>query len=202
LLRSKITDEDGLTYLSTAEGELGRVSHIAKQTLGYYREHAAAIPASLSQITEHALTIYGPRCAAVGIQIQTSFKSSRNVFLRRGEMMQVISNVVANSIYAMPNGGRLSVTVEDTYDPSDGVLLIISDSGVGISPSDLPRVFEAFFTTRYTVGTGIGLFVAKQFIEGHGGEITINSQTDEKDHGTTLRIFVPLRTTYEPTQSE
>jgi len=197
LLRSKITDADGLTYLSTAEGELGRVSHIAKQTLGYYREHAAATKASLGEIAQHALTIYEPRCAAAGIKISTSFQSSRKSTLRRGEMMQVISNLLANSIYAMPCGGHLSVVVEDTDESVSGTVLRISDDGVGIASNDLPRVFEAFFTTRSTVGTGIGLFVAKQFIEGHGGQICVTSQIDAESHGTTVRIFVPLRTTYD-----
>ena len=201
LLRTKVADAEGLTYLSTAEGELGRVSHIAKQTLGYYREHAAATFASLSEIAEHALNIYEPRCSAAGIRIDTSFKSLRKAFLRRGEMMQVISNLIANSIYAMPNGGCLSVTTEDTDEQGGGTLLLISDDGVGIAPGDLPRVFEAFFTTRSTVGTGIGLFVAKQFIEGHGGEITITSQRDQREHGTTIRIFVPIQTPYSPAEN-
>ena len=200
LLRSKISDEDGLNYLSTAEGELGRVSHIAKQTLGYYREHAAATLASLCEIAQHAVTIYEPRCDSAGIKISTSFRSSRSVTLRRGEMMQVISNLLANSIYAMPTGGNLSVVVEDTEKPGSGIGMIISDDGVGIASEDLPRVFEAFFTTRTTVGTGIGLFVAKQFIEGHGGQISITSQNDAENHGTTIRIFIPLRTPYEVAQ--
>ena len=114
LLRSKITDEDGLNYLSTAEEELGRVSHIAKQTLGYYREHAAASAASLSEIAQHAVTIYGPRCTAAGINISTSFRSSRKAILRRGEMMQVISNLIANSIYAMPSW-RSSIRLRRGY---------------------------------------------------------------------------------------
>jgi PAS domain S-box-containing protein len=197
LLRSKIADEDGLNYLSTAEEELGRVSHIAKQTLGYYREHAAAGAASLSEITQHAVTIYEPRCSAARIKIGTFFESSGKPMLRRGEMMQVISNLIANSINAMPTGGHLSISVEDIDEPVSGTVLMISDDGVGIEPRDLPRVFEAFFTTRSTVGTGIGLFVAKQFIEGHGGQITITSQVDSENHGTTVRIFVPLLTPYE-----
>ena len=53
--------------------------------------------------------------------------------------------------------------------------LTLADNGVGITSDILPRVFDAFFTTRATVGTGIGLFVAKQFVEGHGGRITIDS---------------------------
>jgi PAS domain S-box-containing protein len=197
LLRSKIADEEGLNYLSTAEEELGRVSHIAKQTLGYYREHAAATSASLSEIAQHAVTIYEPRCAASGIAISTSLLSSRKATLRRGEMMQVISNLIANSIYAMPAGGHLSVSVADIEEPVSGIGLVISDDGVGIAPCDLPRVFEAFFTTRSTIGTGIGLFVAKQFIEGHGGQIDITSQTDPGNRGTTVHVFLPIHTAYE-----
>lgn len=111
--------------------------------------------------------------------------------------MQVISNLMANSIYAMPTGGNLLISTEDIDEPAIGTLLIISDDGVGIASRDLPRVFEAFFTTRVTVGTGIGLFVAKQFIEGHGGQISITSQNEAENHGTTIKIFVPQRTLYE-----
>jgi signal transduction histidine kinase len=201
LLRSKIINADGLTYLSMAEAELVRVSHIAKQTLGYYREHAAATPAYLCEIAQHAVSIYEPRCAAAGIRISTSFRCSYKSTLRRGEMMQVISNLIANSIYAMPSGGQLSISAEDTDDPAVGTVLTISDNGVGIASNDLSKVFEAFFTTRSTVGTGIGLFVAKQFIEGHGGQISITSHNDAENHGTTVRVVVPLRTPYEVLQN-
>ncbi len=196
LLRPKITDEEGINYLATAESELGRVSHIAKQTLGYYREHAAASLASPGEIAEHAMAIYEPRCTAAGITLEKSVSSSRKVVLRRGEMMQVISNLIANAIYAMPDGGTLSISVRDTATPSDGVTLSIADNGEGITPEILPKVFDAFFTTRATVGTGIGLFVAKNFIEGHGGQISIESHTQPEKHGTTVQIFLPLRTAY------
>jgi signal transduction histidine kinase len=196
LLRPKVSDEDGLNYLATAESELGRVSHIAKQTLGYYREHAAASMASLAQITDHALTIYEPRCTAAGITIEKELSSSRKLVLRRGEMMQVISNLIVNAIYAMPDGGTLSISVSDTTTPTDGMALNIADNGAGIAPNVLPKVFDAFFTTRTTVGTGIGLFIAKSFIEGHGGRISIESHTQPEEHGTRVRIFLPLHTAY------
>ena len=197
LLQAKITDEEGRGILATAEDELGRVSHIAKQTLGYYREHAAARLASVSDIAEHALTIYKPRCTAACITIRKSISPSTEIVLRRGEMMQVISNLIANSIYAMPNGGILSISVNDASGAGDGVVLTVEDNGVGIRPKDLPKVFDAFFTTRTTVGTGIGLFVAKQFVEGHGGRISIESDSESEKHGTTVRIFLPLHTAYE-----
>jgi len=197
LLRPKISDVEGIDYLSSAETELGRVSHIAKQTLGYYREHASASSASIADIVSHAITIYEPRCTAVGITITKSLQSKRKTVLRRGEMMQIISNLIANSIYAMPGGGVLSLCVEDTTDSRDGIVLTVRDHGVGIPRDILPRVFDAFFTTRSTVGTGIGLFVAKQFVEGHGGQITIESSTDPETHGTTVEVFIPATTPYE-----
>ncbi len=201
LLRSKITDEEGSNYLATAESELGRVSHIAKQTLGYHREHASASLASLEEIAEHALTIYEPRCTAVEITIEKSLSPSRKVVLRRGEMMQVISNLIANAIYAMPTGGTLSVSVCDTERPADGVVLTIADNGVGIPADDLPKVFDAFFTTRATVGTGIGLFVAKQFVEGHGGRIFMESHVEPENRGTVVRVFLPTHTRYETSRT-
>jgi signal transduction histidine kinase len=152
--------------------------------------------ASLAEIVEHAITIYEPRCTAAGITIEKSLSSSRKVVFRRGEMMQVISNLIANAIYAMPGGGVLSIAVRDTTTPADGVALNIADNGAGVAPDILPKVFDAFFTTRATVGTGIGLFIAKNFIEGHGGQISIESYTQPEKHGTTVRIFLPLHTAY------
>ena len=197
LLRPTINDPTGITYLSCAEEELGRVSHITKQTLGYYREHASASSASLAEITRHAINIYEPRCKAAGIEIKASLDSSRKVVLRRGEMMQVISNLIVNSIYAMPGGGVLSISVRDAEGLPDGIVLTIEDRGLGIPTDVLPKVFDAFFTTRNTVGTGIGLFVAKQFVEGHGGQIRIESSTGAEDHGTAIRVFLPMITAYE-----
>ncbi len=189
LLRPMIADPAGISYFESVETELGRVAHIAKQTLGYYREHAAASSASIGEIVLHAITIYGPRCTAAGIEIEKAINSSRKIVLRRGEMMQVVSNLMMNSIYAMQPGGVLSISVEDAVEPLNGIVLTIHDDGVGIAEADLPRVFEAFFTTRSTVGTGIGLFVAKQFVEGHGGRIEIESRQGAEDHGTTVRVF-------------
>jgi PAS domain S-box-containing protein len=197
LLRSKITDEEGRGFLATAEDELGRVSHIAKQTLGYYREHAAASLASLSDTAEHALTIYEPRCTAAGITIRKSIAPSTKIVLRRGEMMQVVSNLIVNSIYAMPHGGTLSISVCDASSEGNAVVLTVEDDGVGIRQKDLPKVFDAFFTTRATVGTGIGLFIAKQFVEGHGGNIDIESDGESGKRGTAVRVFLPLHTAYE-----
>jgi len=94
----------------------------------------------------------------------------------------------------MSDGGQLSVSVRDT---AEGVELVVGDTGIGIAPEVLPKVFEAFFTMRPSVGTGIGLFVAKQFVEGHGGRIEIMSRREGEGRGTEVRVFLPEHTPYE-----
>jgi PAS domain S-box-containing protein len=194
LAKSNAEDpEEVRTFLSAAEGEVARVSHIAKQTLGFYRETDAPSAASLSELATHAIRIYAPKCRDAGIRILEDLNSTRQVVLRKGEIMQVISNLIANAIYAMPSGGTLWVSVQDSESPNaPGVVLSVTDNGVGIPAEQLPRIFDAFFTTRSTIGTGIGLFVAKQFVEGHRGRISVESRTDATSHGTKMSIFLPL----------
>jgi PAS domain S-box-containing protein len=196
LASDRATDPEQIGFLKAAESEVARVSHIAKQTLGYYRDPTAAAGTSLSDIAAEAVRIYEPRCRAAGIRIETRLEPSPEIVLRKGEIMQVISNLITNAIYAMPSGGTLSVTVERAALPDCGVILSIEDSGVGIAPDELPRIFEAFYTTRNTIGTGIGLFVARQFVEGHGGRVEVESRTDPNSHGTRMSIFLPLESLY------
>ena len=108
LLRPAVSSPEGIDYLDAVESELIRVSHIARQTLGFYRENASAINMSLSDLVLHAVTVYEPRCKELGIEVRKSLDSSKVIALRRGEMMQVISNLISNSIYAMQKGGVLS----------------------------------------------------------------------------------------------
>lgn len=180
------------TFLRAAESEIIRVSHIAKQTLGFYRENASATSLSLSELAADAIRIYEPKCSDAGITVTGDLTSVRHVVVRKGEIMQVISNLIANAIYAMPTGGALLISVKDIDEPTAGVLLTIEDTGVGISAELLPRIFEAFFTTRTSIGTGIGLFIAKQFIESHDGKIAVKSSTDLDTHGTCVSVFLPI----------
>jgi PAS domain S-box-containing protein len=196
LARQEMMSPQGIEYLDTADNELMRVSHIAKQTLGYYREHASAKAINVGEVVERALAVYGPRCASAQIEIKVDLHSKRRIAIRQGEIMQVVSNLIANAFYAMSAGGSLTVVVEDIEQPTSGVSIMVSDNGVGIPEDVLPRVFEAFFTTRTTVGTGIGLFVSKNFVEEHGGIITIESDTALETHGTCVRVLLPAITNY------
>ncbi len=193
LAREQASEPVQAQYLVAAESEVARVSHIAKQTLGYYRDPSSVIPTSLSDIAAEAIRIYEPRCRAAGIRITSQLDPSPAIALRKGEIMQVLSNLITNAIYAMPSGGTVSIAVQRALE--GGVVLSVEDTGTGIPAEQLPRVFEAFYTTR-SVGTGIGLFVAKQFIEGHGGKIEVESSTGTESHGTKMSIYLPLKSQY------
>src|ERR1700730_2572601 len=133
LAKSNAEDPDEVrTFLSAAEGEVARVAHIAKQTLGFYRDNDSPIGASLSELAARAIRGYGPRCKDAGICLEEHLNSTRQVVLRKGEITQVISNLIANAIYAMPKGGTLSISVEDVEglgSPNgSGVVLTVEDN--------------------------------------------------------------------------
>jgi len=198
LARTNAADtEQVVSYLNTAEEELLRVAHIAKQTLGYYREHSAAVPVMLSDLITDTLKIYESKLAAAGVKIQTRFSPSPQIVVRKGEMMQIISNLVTNAMYAMPSGGALTASVQEVVESDGrGLLLSIEDTGDGIPAENLKRIFEPFFTTRRSIGTGIGLWVATGFIKGHDGRIDVRSSVDEASHGTEISIFLPFDNPY------
>jgi PAS domain S-box-containing protein len=198
LARTNISDvTEAVSFLHSAEAELIRVSHIAKQTLGFYRENSGAVRVALSDLVWDALNIYESKLTESGIQIQTHFSSSTEIVLRKGEIMQVISNLLTNAVYAMPSGGVLRLSVQDAIEfGRDGLLLSFEDTGEGIRACDVESIFEPFFTTRSTVGTGIGLWVAKQFIDGHKGRIGVQTNVDSLTHGTKMSIFLPFDNPY------
>jgi PAS domain S-box-containing protein len=193
LARSISADPQVQDYLQSAENELGRLAEIAKQTLGFYRDHASAVKVSLPELIGDTLRIYDAKLKAAGIRLETRFASTREIVVKRGEIMQVIANLISNSTHAMPSGGKLVAAVEDaSLEGHDALQVTIEDSGVGIQQQHLQRVFEPFYTTRTTVGTGIGLWVVKQFIDGHAGKIAVHSSTEPASHGTKIVILLPF----------
>ena len=205
LAREQATDPRQIEYLTAAESEVARVSHIAKQTLGFYRDTNSAVRASLSDIAAEAIGIYEPKCTAAGIRIEHRLAPSPDLLLRKGEIMQVISNLISNAINATSAGGTISIAVEPSASPHPGVELLVEDTGTGITAEHLPHIFDAFYTTRGTIGTGIGLFISKQFIEGHGGRIDVASRTASPSNGagsgTRMSIFLPLQNQYDVSDS-
>jgi PAS domain S-box-containing protein len=180
-------------FLVTAEEELERISHIARQTLGFYRETGLPVETYIHELIENVLTVYNARMISVGVATDTRFNDLQKITVSRGEMLQVFSNVIANAVEAMSRGGVLSISVRKQIGASgDTIQTTIQDNGIGIKPEHLGRVFEPFFTTKGDLGTGIGLWVAKQLVEKRGGQISIASSTEDGKSGTAVTISIPL----------
>ena len=180
-------------YLLTAESELERVSHIARQTLGYYRDTGSPAEVYFHDLIENVLTVYRSKLLANGVSVESSFNDLRKISVSQGEMLQVFSNVIANAVDAMKEGGRLSISLSKTKAlDTDGIQAIFRDDGIGISQENLRRIFEPFFTTKGDLGTGVGLWVTKQLVESRGGQITVTSSAETGKSGTTVTIYIPF----------
>ncbi|HEY1806287.1 MAG TPA: PAS domain S-box protein [Terracidiphilus sp.] len=192
LARKSLSSAEARSLLSTAESELERVAQIARQTLGYYRDDGTPTAVVLQDIVENVLTIYQGKIASAGIATECRFEDHPLLLASKGELMQIFSNIVANAIDAMPQGGVLRIRTQRCIQP-DGIEIQLVDNGSGIRKEDLAKVFEPFFTTKGNLGTGIGLWVVKQLVEKTGGHVTVTSNTDIGASGTTVSIFLPLR---------
>ena len=179
-------------YLLTAEGELERLSHIARQTLGYYRDAGTPEEVYLHELIENVLTVYHSRLINRGIAVETRFNDPRKIVVSKGEMIQVFSNLIANAIDAMSPGGTLRVLIDELSGPTgEGLQAIVQDDGTGIRQENIARIFEPFFTTKGALGTGIGLWVAKELIEQRGGHIEVVTDVDTGKSGTSMKVFIP-----------
>jgi PAS domain S-box-containing protein len=175
--------------LQLADEELQRVTHTAKQTLGFYRETTSPREVDLVKAVEDVLNVYARKLAHRGIEVKTDFRIRPIVLAFGGELRQIFSNVVNNAADAMPSGGLLRVRI--THNGSGSVRVTIADRGTGIEKRQIGHIFEPFFTTKRDVGTGLGLWVTKELVEKHGGKIAVRSSTDPRYHGTVFAITLP-----------
>jgi two-component system, NtrC family, sensor histidine kinase AtoS len=102
-------------------------------------------------------------------------------------MDQVFLNLTLNAVEAMPEGGRLRIGTDCTGDPA-WIRAKFVDTGCGIAPDDLPRLFEPFYTTK-TEGLGLGLYLTHNIVEEHGGRIEVESELGQ---GATFTVWLPV----------
>ncbi len=186
---------DAVGDLNLAEQELKRVSHVTRQTLGFYRETSTPAQVDLSALVESVLRLYSNKLASKKILLQSEFQPCPPLQGWPGELQQVIANLISNAADAVSVNGRLKISVA-CIDRSNGsfnkaVRFQVEDDGPGISPEHLDRIFEPFFTTKKDVGTGLGLWVSKEIVERHGGVIQVESHQDNGSHGTVFNVLLP-----------
>jgi len=195
LAKYQSSDKEIKKLLDLAERELQRVSHITKQTLGFYRDTSTPRLIHANQVVQSVIDIYGNKISGRTVDIRTMLRAESPLIGLEGEVRQVISNVLSNAIDSAPRNSEIIVTSRDTRSKSRaGVLIKIADNGPGIPPEHRRRLFEAFFTTKRDVGTGLGLWVSKGIVEKHGGWIRVTTSSRPNRHGTVFSIFFPRAT--------
>lgn len=188
-------DDNARSYVGQAEHELARIAHVARQTLGFYRDTTSPHLMNLPKIVNEVLSLYLPRIQAKHINLSREFDETVQITGLAGEIRQVISNLVANAIDALPVQGALRIRVhhakELTNSGRPGGKIVIADTGSGISPAHRKKLFEPFYTTKQDVGTGLGLWVSREIVQKHGGNITLRSSVTPGHSGTVFSIFLP-----------
>jgi signal transduction histidine kinase len=124
-------------------------------------------------------------CQAQSIQVKATTRGAVKDFEADEELLEIaLRNIVTNAIEAMPDGGNLELSLD--FQPN-ALVISVKDHGLGITPQDLPNVFDPFFTSK-TRGSGLGLTAAHRIVSDHGGEIVIHSAVGQ---GTEVKIVLP-----------
>ena len=187
-------DDTARHFADIAEQELQRVSHITRQTLSFYRESKQPIPVNVTELLDDVFGLQERALVASHILLRKRYLAAPVVQGFPVELRQVFLNLIGNAAQAMPSGGTLTVAVKEAMDwrrQRRGVSISILDTGVGISPEDAQRLFQPFFSTKSTKGTGLGLWISKGIVQKYDGTLTCRSMRTERGSGTCFRVFLP-----------
>jgi signal transduction histidine kinase len=186
-------------YVQEALSELSRLTHIARQSLGFYRELSGPQKFDLNESVEDTLNIYLKRFNAKHLQVVRKYAPGKlELCAVKGEIRQVISNLLVNAYDALAEEGILTIETallcssDGTLDAWNRIALRVHDNGPGIPPEIQARIFEPFFTTKQGTGTGLGLWVSDTIVTKHGGTIDVATRTEGPHHGTTFEVILPL----------
>lgn len=182
-------------YLNTAEGEIRRVSAITAQTLRFHHESQKAMETTWGDLLYTSLAIFKGRLISHHIEVQQRHRSEEAFLCFPGEIRQVLNNLIGNAIDAMQRGGRLifrSRLATDWRENKRGIRLTIADTGGGMSPTTLGKIYDPFFSTKGAAGTGLGLWVSQDIVQRHHGTMLVRTSQDLRHHGTVFTLFLPL----------
>ena len=186
-------------FYEVIQDEANRLSNLVDNILNISRIEAGVVkvskqPVALAAVIKEVLEVAGGQAEASGIKLIDELTPVFFHVRADKEMIrQAVFNLVSNALKYTPEGG--TVTVRLTVDEASGqVTTEVADTGVGLSPEDLTRVFEKFYrvsgSTKMSKGTGLGLVLVKEIIETiHGGRLSVSSTLGE---GSTFSFSLPL----------
>jgi PAS domain S-box-containing protein len=198
MMQSEASSQRQRELVDATAQELERLRSITRQTLAPHRQSALPVVVRASELLDTACQSFTRRLEENGVQVVRAYKTDGSIRVYASELRQVLTNLIANAIDAMPGGGRLFLETEAR---SGGVHIRVGDTGHGIPQEMLVEVFKPFFTTKGEKGLGVGLWVSHSIVQKLGGSIDVTSSTDSQSHGTWFSIAIPAAAS-EPTVGE
>jgi signal transduction histidine kinase len=204
LLPYKYDDEEfRRDFYQIAMEETMRVNNLITELLDLVRPKESHFAyGDLHELINKMVLLVSPQSKAKNIVIAPAFdKTIGTVWMDSEKMKQVVLNLLSNALEFTPQGGRIEIETRKQLreDHSEVYCIEVRDNGIGIPPSDLNRVFEPYFTTKHKSsmhsGTGLGLFIAYQHMQDHGGTIEVRSSPKQ---GATFILALPQA---EPAQT-
>jgi PAS domain S-box-containing protein len=186
---NNIPKDVSLQYLSKMEAELIRSTKLIRHLLDFARQSPPAFrPLNFNDVVNRAFDLAAHSAELQHIQtVKELDPSLPNLMADFDQLHQVCTNLILNAIQAMPQGGKLTIR---TSAGNGQLKMEIHDTGCGISPKNMRKLFTPFFTTKQEVkGVGLGLAISYGIIQRHNGKIEVHSKEGE---GTTFTICLPL----------
>jgi PAS domain S-box-containing protein len=176
--------------------EVVRLNRIIEDLFSATRPRSLSLaPVQLSDVAERATRGAAPAAREKQVEVRLELADTWPALVADADQLQqVLLNLVQNAVQATPPGGTVLLRARtESEPPPERIVIEVEDTGAGIAPEHLPRIFDPFYTTRQT-GTGLGLFVAHGIVQRHGGMIEAESETGK---GTRFRVTLPKEPAWE-----
>jgi len=190
MLMEEEQNADVTRNLETIRQETERIAQIVQGLLTFARKSRQdkIEPVNLNDVLESTTMLAEHQLTVGNVQVTKELDPDLpTIQANPGQLQQVFMNLIINAHHAMPEGGKLAVRTGTV--PGGRAFVEIEDTGVGISPEDVGRIFDPFYTTKEEgKGTGLGLSISRNIIESHGGMIGVQSTLGV---GTIFRVVLP-----------
>jgi PAS domain S-box-containing protein len=189
LLEQQPLSDRARELILQGEAEVKCIAEITNATLRYSRSSPQPTEISLRDVLDNVLSMHAGQIRNRDVQVVKRYRTEGRVIARASEMRQVFANLVGNALDALPDGGKLRISLTPRSDY--GYFVAIADHGTGMPPSVRQYIFEPFFTTKGASGTGLGLWIARDIVRNHRGSIRVRSYTEPGRSGTVFVLWIP-----------
>jgi len=194
------TGPEARAYIATLEDQLQGLRRITAHSLKFHRDGNKPAELKLDAVLREVSDFFRRQAERKGIALHQRFETDGTILAFRGEIVQVVTNLLLNALDATSARGQVILHLYpaprwlcEVHTTSRGYCLSIADSGSGIAPQDQARLYEPFFTTKGERGTGLGLWVSAGIINRIGGSIRVWSSRRPGCSGTCFSVFLPAQ---------